>query len=415
MSKVNSIQGNVVTVVKESVKAFDFHHGKTKVSADLPTGALSVIGDAEKMDYLCGFGARQNPKRGFLFVSKVLGKHYPSRVEDMESVHRELAFSLLGKIDNNACFIGMAETAVGLAHGVYERYISMRHSHNCFIHSTRYQLDGFEMMSFEETHSHSPDQMIMLPSEGTRCRNTFDTAETLVLIDDEISTGKTLTSLSRSYLKLNSNVKKIIWVCLTDFSEITVTEVDGVPVESINLFKGEYQFTPDESLKSINLPADVNGNGQFKNEVCHDDCGRAGIEDELNFDMSALLPLLCKIKPQERVLVVGSGEWMHPAFLIGREIMRCERQKGVEVFVQSTTRSPAMIFGAIKSCMKGIDTYGDDITNYLYNVRPDDYDHILFVTENGECEQANNWCWHLNAHLCWFKDGKLMMKEKRGV
>ena len=30
-----------------------------------------------RLTELCGFASRQNPKRAFLFVSKVLGKHIP--------------------------------------------------------------------------------------------------------------------------------------------------------------------------------------------------------------------------------------------------------------------------------------------------------------------------------------------------
>ena len=56
---------------------------------ELPTGRLSieVLRSDIALDQLCGFAARRNPKRGFLFVSKVLGKHIPVRPSLMRQVH----------------------------------------------------------------------------------------------------------------------------------------------------------------------------------------------------------------------------------------------------------------------------------------------------------------------------------------
>ena len=59
----------------------------------LPTGHLEVRltqGEAE-LDTLLGFAARANAKRGFLFLSKVLGKHWPVKPSVMQSVHARMA------------------------------------------------------------------------------------------------------------------------------------------------------------------------------------------------------------------------------------------------------------------------------------------------------------------------------------
>ena len=42
-------------------------------------------------DDLCGFASRRSRKRGFVFVSKVLGKHYPVRPHVMAGSHALLA------------------------------------------------------------------------------------------------------------------------------------------------------------------------------------------------------------------------------------------------------------------------------------------------------------------------------------
>ena len=66
-------------------------HSQSK-RIELPNGILHVTAqpDAVDIDELCGFAARINPKRGFLFVSKVLGRHIPV------SVHTPRAIVLTG-------------------------------------------------------------------------------------------------------------------------------------------------------------------------------------------------------------------------------------------------------------------------------------------------------------------------------
>ncbi|MEN9866761.1 MAG: hypothetical protein RL748_2351, partial [Pseudomonadota bacterium] len=59
----------------------------------LPTGHLHVTVEHARQppDTLLGFAARANAKRGFLFVSRVLGKHWPVRPQAMQAIHQDLA------------------------------------------------------------------------------------------------------------------------------------------------------------------------------------------------------------------------------------------------------------------------------------------------------------------------------------
>ena len=86
-----------------------------QLSEQLPTGRLDVAlhEGAGELDALLGFAARANAKRGFLFVSKVLGKHWPVTPRRMLEVHARLASSVPAG-DGPVVFIAMAETAVGL-------------------------------------------------------------------------------------------------------------------------------------------------------------------------------------------------------------------------------------------------------------------------------------------------------------
>ena len=62
-------------------------------SVALPTGTLdvTVTEGVDELEALLGFAARANAKRGFLFLSKVLGKHWPARPAAMRGLHEALA------------------------------------------------------------------------------------------------------------------------------------------------------------------------------------------------------------------------------------------------------------------------------------------------------------------------------------
>ena len=64
--------------------------GRTQVRLRSGTLRLAVERADWPLESLCGFASRRGKKRGFVFVSKVLGKHYPVRPRVMEEAHARL-------------------------------------------------------------------------------------------------------------------------------------------------------------------------------------------------------------------------------------------------------------------------------------------------------------------------------------
>ena len=95
------------------------------VKQQMPTGELTLKVDEARfpLDWLIGFAARANAKRGFLFLSKVLGKHWPVTPRAMEAIHDDLAAQIPPSLPGPVVFIAMAETAVGLGQGVFEAWL----------------------------------------------------------------------------------------------------------------------------------------------------------------------------------------------------------------------------------------------------------------------------------------------------
>src|SRR5437868_4937995 len=171
---------------------------------------------------LVGLAVRRNPKRAHLLVSAVLGKHIPTdprlvygaglllgdlvrarlRDEDVSHGGTLLADALLGvkgaaaglrdalvgslrEVDapEDAIGLGYAGAATAVGDSVGDALGGAY-----YLHCTRRTVAGFTTYCrFEEEHSHST-RHLLLPDD----RTVFDRDMPVVLVDDELSTGKTV-------------------------------------------------------------------------------------------------------------------------------------------------------------------------------------------------------------------------------
>jgi hypothetical protein len=105
--------------------------------------------------------------------------------------------------------------------------------------------------------------------------------------------------------------------------------------------------------------------------------GRYGLQRALAAPEALASILAAQIAPHEKVLVLGTGEFMHASYLLGSAL----EKHGAEVVVQSTTRSPILTWGAVSSALSFPDNYGEGVANFLYNVRRGQYDHVFICHE----------------------------------
>ena len=352
---------------------------KEQRTIDLPTGTLQLTVDqsAFALDDLLGFAARANAKRGFLFLSKVLGKHWPVKPSVMRTIHEHMAAHVPEQA-GSVVFIAMAETAVGLGQGVFEAWLRANPGREAlFLHTTRYRVGDVPMMEFEESHSHAPRQFLHLPPDARRLA-LLQSARTLVLVDDEASTGNTFLNLSNAVRQLNPSLERVHLATVTNFmgaaANASLSERFGLSVTMASPLCGEFQFIPGE-LATEGAPAQ-----RFDPEAdrgASDQFGRFGLDGPLSVPAGLVSALAAAIKPGERVLVLGTGEFMHPAYVLGAAL----EAQGSDVTVQSTTRSPILKWGAVSSALAFQDNYGEGVTNFLYNVSPGQYEHVFICHE----------------------------------
>lgn len=181
---------------------------------------------------LIGLALRRNPRRAHLLVSTVLGKHVPQLPEVVHESGRALGALVAARLadefhaadgidatgangdgradagpgadvppptgngtpaaahavadsgaDDGPVVLGYAETATGLGHCVAEMVAGAT-----YLHSTRRPVAGVEPLGgFEEEHSHATSHLL-LPEDPALLSGPGP----LVLVDDELSTGRTV-------------------------------------------------------------------------------------------------------------------------------------------------------------------------------------------------------------------------------
>ena len=129
-----------------------------------------------------------NTKRTYLLVNPLQAKHLPiSPSISLEMMHT-LGKDLAKKYPDTKLVIGFAETATAIGVAVASCF-----SKDCvYIHTTRESDEATsEWIHFEEEHSHAVDQLLCTKNLESWIAET----KTILFVEDEISTGKTLINI----------------------------------------------------------------------------------------------------------------------------------------------------------------------------------------------------------------------------
>ncbi|MEH5097910.1 MULTISPECIES: phosphoribosyltransferase domain-containing protein [Atlantibacter] len=342
-------------------------------SRTLSSGTLRVTptGGIRHLDELFEMAERRNPKRAFLFVSKVLGRHIPVAPGIMRSVYRQLAEQFPVPDTGPVLFIGMAETAVGLGAGVFDEL--RRHvAEPVYLTSTRHPVPGELLCEFKENHSHATDHLIYLPDDAELRRRVLN-ARTLVLIDDEATTGNTFINLLEALQNAGlSQLTNVVAVTLTDWSGDALAQRCALPLHTVSLVRGDWHWEPNPSAPVPVMPAvNVTATGSVP-ITGRQSWGRLGMVAPSGDLGTHITP-----RAGEKILVLGTGEFVWEPFLLAERLEKA----GAAVKYSSTTRSPIATGFAIQSAIAFTDNYGLGIANFVYNVAHQQFDRILLCAE----------------------------------
>ncbi|WP_181008840.1 phosphoribosyltransferase domain-containing protein, partial [Streptomyces sp. SM12] len=224
-------------------------------SGDWVADRLGVTLRGEGLPALLGLALRENPKRAHLLVSHVLGKHIPQRPALVHGTGVRLGRrvrELLGPDAEDAVVLGYAETATALGHSVADGLGAP------YLHSTRRAVPGVRQAGgFEEEHSHATSHLL-LPEDPALLTGTGP----LVLVDDELSTGRTVRNTLHALHRRVPRARYVI-VALTDLRSaaddeaLRKTAADlGTEVDVVALCAGTVELPEDVLERGRRLVAE---------------------------------------------------------------------------------------------------------------------------------------------------------------
>lgn len=344
---------------------------------DLACGRLTVdtVSEVMPLEVLLGFATRRNPRRGFLFVSKVLGKHIPCRPSRMREIYDRLADSL-HTLPGPVLFMGLAETATGFGAGVADSYARRQQRWDVlYQHTTRHGLHASHLVRFDEAHSHAPDHIVYAPQR--MLAGDYRDAETLVLADDEITTGRTLMVLAESMVAHLPKLCRIVFASIVNWLDpARVSEIRARlkrPLSFVSLLDGRFSFERDPGFH-IELPSQVTARHMTG---VRDDTGRRGIRMGAG---GSPIPQPAALERNRFVYVIGTGEFGYQPFLLAEQL----EGLGYDTYYQSSTRSPILPGGAIAASLSFEDEHGEGVINYLHNPPPPGA-QVLVAYEAAQC------------------------------
>lgn len=413
-------------------------------SRDLTERTYKIAGDLElhvtvtsnpyniPLDALFSMAARINKKRSFLFVSKVLGKHIP--VNPYTSLLSGTTLALLLQqalqgthtdekvqqaIEGLVCpekaetayhaimserlplkqpiaFIGFAETATAIGHAVYEAFRQGSH----YLHTTREVIEESPtILQFEEEHSHatahygySDDPSILtLP-------------DILVLVDDEITTGRTSLNIIRDLQgkfpkKIYYVLALLDWRTEEDILQFAQLEQElQITIVVISLIRGNTKVVGSSESLPVQAPKPLIEE-HTELQICYANqlfshapyagnrpylqhSGRFGLTpastEQLDRSITQTAELLKGKRTGIHTLCVGTGEFMYIP-------MRIAAEMGDGVSYQSTTRSPIHVIEQEDYAVK----YGhafpspedEQVVHFFYNIPYGKYQELFLFME----------------------------------
>ena len=368
------------------------------------------------LDDLVSIGYRDNnSKRNFLFISKVLGKHIEVKPDICKVTGFLLASTILGVTketsmlinyikDNNKeinvneamnlayrtneklVVLGFAETATGLGMAVASAI-----ENSYYITTTREDIKGIKsFLKFEEEHSHATTHKCF-PEDIYKLRE----ADRIILVDDEITTGKSMLNIIKE-LKKTTGVKKYEILTILDWRNIEYRNLykdfmrkNKVEIEVRALISGDIEIednnvycNENESLLSqkmnVNSLNILSRKGQYLKFT-----GRFGVYfDDIKKSEQECIRAANKIQEiigdNKKILVLGHGENIYIPSRIASYL------KG-DVYFKSTTRSPIYCSNEKGYLINEKNVfYHNGVKYYFYNKSriEEVYDKVILITED---------------------------------
>ena len=345
----------------------------------------STVFSAEDIVSICK--RKNNPKRDFLFVNALQGKHIHVNPTKTFRLYDELVSVISNSVNPNEriIVIGFAETATAIGH-----YISSCLD-NCiyYMQTTREAIpDATSLLEFQEEHSHATEQFLYGDvSELENC-------DRIIFVDDEISTGNTVLNFIREVERLGICLKYGVASLLNWQDDNWAKKFKDLNIDTYFVLKGKLKdlfakVPVNISVEDIKYPVlkSVPAIIEVKNSVSNYFKERIGAKpydisefsEKIYSSISSVLGYNMP-KQDETVLVLGTEEYMFAPMVFAKAL---SDSLGIDVQFHATTRSPIEISGefdyAIKNRYPITSCYNCSRNTNIYNLEK--YDKVYIITD----------------------------------
>ena len=327
----------------------------------------------------------RNAKRAYLLVNPLQAKHMPVSPTEALTMMRTLGAGLRQEFPGARLVLGFAETATALGAAVASRL-----GPDCaFLTTTREAGKGPGWVRFLEEHSHAAEQKLW----GGDLDALLQETDTVLFIDDEISTGKTLRNMVAQLTRRWPALGEKTLVAASLLNRVTPEQEEaladaGITCRCLVRLPQEDHTAQVADWTVTEAPSAVPQNLSFRQETLPGE----GLLDPRKtlrigaYDSSCqavaeamLSHTLGPVETLGKTLVLGTEECMYPALRLGEGLERL----GAEVCCHATTRSPIGLCDApgypIRSGWKLPSFYEEERTTYVYNLK--EYDTVIVLSD----------------------------------
>lgn len=345
-----------------------------------------------------------NTKRTYLLVNPLQAKHLPVSPTKALEMMWVLGNALAAEFPETKLVIGFAETATAIG----AMAASCFDDACVYIHTTREPLPEGSAIAFREEHSHAVEQTLYCAEMESWLAET----STVIFIDDEISTGKTILNMVNQLKARFPQLGKKRLAAASIMNRVTPEDEARLAAAGVvcrylvKLPQTDYtqaveRFSITEAAEPPEVPAQ-----EWQHIPVTWFKPREGV---LAFDYldvccrrakNLLLKLREQLDPAGSVLVLGTEECMLPALVLGAVL---ENLGGFShVRCHATTRSPIGVCGQpdypVWEGWKLRSFYDPDRVTYLYDL--DRYDAVIVATDRAGEVGLRSLSAALDVHGC---------------
>lgn len=336
-----------------------------------------------------------NTKRNYLVVDPLQGKHVPVEPSKALNLFKSLAEKFQGKYEGERLLlIGFAETATAIG---AQAAITLGTK---YIQTTREVIPDARYLFFSEAHSHATEQKLV-KDDIDRVINDIDR---IVFIEDEVTTGNTIMNIIKIITKeYQKKIKFAVASLLNGMTEEYLKIYQDEKIELHYLVKTDHsgygavaeQYRCDglyicaipENHTHESADIDVQSEKNMREHII----SIPGWMNARRFVDAKQYETACRklaetviaetgVKQGERVLVIGTEEFMYPALLTGQEI----EKTGCDVRCHSTTRSPIAVSTEEEyplHCRYELcSLYDPERKTFIYDL--ENYDRVIVMTDS---------------------------------